>query len=74
MEQETIRPKSDGGWFHCTVSALKAGGRWVFSRDGGELFEQDILTQCVERNILPHIQTDGANLHGHIRNTALLPL
>lgn len=74
VEQETIPSlKSNGGGFHCTVSALKAGGRRAFSGDGGELFEQDVLTQCVERNILPHIQTDGANLHGHIRQTDLLP-
>lgn len=32
------------------------------SGDGGELFEQDVLTQCVQRDILPHIQTDGAHL------------
>lgn len=32
------------------------------SGDGGELFKQDVLTQCVQRDILPHIQTDGADL------------
>lgn len=41
------------------------GGVWVcvcLSGDGGKLFEQDVLTQCVQRDILPHIQTDGAHL------------
>lgn len=32
------------------------------SGDGRELFKQDILTQCVKRHILPHVQTDGAYL------------
>lgn len=32
------------------------------SGDGGELFEQDVLTQRVQRDILPHIQTDRAHL------------
>ena len=40
------------------------------SGDGGKLFEQDVLTQCVQRDVLPHIQTDGANLEtdreGHL--------
>lgn len=35
------------------------------SGDGGELFEQDVLTQCVQGDILPHIQTDGAHLRTH---------
>lgn len=34
----------------------------VVSGDGGKLFEQDVLTQCVQRDILPHIQADGAHL------------
>lgn len=37
------------------------------SGDGGELFEQDVLTQRVQRDVLPYIQTDGAHLQtdGH---------
>lgn len=60
----------------CTVYVrLKGGGGWMcvyvcVSGDGRKLFEQDVLTQCVQRDILPHIQTDGANLEtdreGHL--------
>lgn len=32
------------------------------SGNGGELLEQDILAQSVQRDVLPHIQTDGADL------------
>lgn len=44
-----------GGWTSACVSVCVSG-------DGGELFEQDALTQCVQGDVLPHIQTDGAHL------------
>lgn len=34
----------------------------VVSGDGRKLFEQDVLAQCVQRDILPHVQADGAHL------------
>lgn len=32
------------------------------SGDGGELFKQHVLTERVQRDVLPHVQTDGAHL------------
>lgn len=47
----------------CPEEEEAAEARCVcLSGDGGELFEQDVLTQRVQRDILPHIQTDGAHL------------
>lgn len=34
------------------------------SGDGGELLQQDILTQRGQRHVLPHVQADGADLEG----------
>ncbi len=59
----------------CTVYVhLKDGEGCVcvyVSGDGGKLFEQDVLAQCVQRDVLPHIQTDGAHLETD-RQTHLL--
>lgn len=51
----------------------KAGlseGEGRVSGDGGELFEQQVLAQGVQRDVLPHVKTDGAHLHTHT-HTAL---
>lgn len=32
------------------------------SGDGGELLQQDVLTQRGQRHVLPHVQTDRADL------------
>lgn len=32
------------------------------SRDGGELFQQDLLAQRVEGKVPPHVDADGPNL------------
>lgn len=50
---------------NCTLHVQRGGrggGAVRVSGDGGELFEQDVLTQCVQRDVLPHIQADGAHL------------
>lgn len=44
----------------CPLGGVKSDQEGI-SGDGGELFEQDVLTQSVQRDVLPHIQTDGAH-------------